>query len=234
MDAIILLLIIASVVSKINKNNKAKKQEQAKGQGAARPQPQVDPHALPADAFDWDEEDAPDGQVTMEEMAARRKVYPPAAPAPVAAAAPRGPVPEGAGMPGSLGSPSGEGVGMGGSLGAPSQEGQSQGGSLGAASTEGVGFGGSLPRSGPAPTRMHVVQPFTESNHSHGESSMTGFTPCPPQKPERFSSDEKKPAPSPALPYGLAFNRQSALQGLIYAEILGKPKALSKQRRYGR
>lgn len=74
---------------------------------------------------------------------------------------------------------------------------------------------------------IHVVRPFTESGHSHTESSLTGNLPCP----------QPPPAP-PAAPYalpgaahatarlGLRLDRAGARQGILYAEILGKPKAL--------
>ena len=101
-----------------------------------------------------------------------------------------------------------------------------------------------------APQRPHVVQPSRATGHAHTESSMTGFEACPPgaDRPlaERLAAFKAakaaaKDAPRPAAPVGretaprpavlpaqapFRFDPAEARNGLIYAEILGKPKAL--------
>lgn len=101
-----------------------------------------------------------------------------------------------------------------------------------------------------APQRPHVVQPSRATGHAHTESSMTGFEACPPgaDRPlaERLAAFKAakaaaKGAPRPAAPAGggtapqpavlpaqapFRFDPAEARNGLIYAEILGKPKAL--------
>ena len=101
-----------------------------------------------------------------------------------------------------------------------------------------------------APQRPHVVQPSRATGHAHTESSMTGFEACPPgaDRPlaERLAAFKAakaaaKDAPRPAAPVGretaprpavlpaqapFRFDPAEVRNGLIYAEILGKPKAL--------
>ena len=66
-----------------------------------------------------------------------------------------------------------------------------------------------------------------EGGHTHTESSMTGEEACPPPKVVAVHQPEaeKKPAATGAL---LDFQPNSVLQGVLYAEILGKPKALQR------
>ncbi|MEA5058536.1 MAG: hypothetical protein VB049_00635 [Candidatus Pelethousia sp.] len=130
-----------------------------------------------------------------------------------------------------------------GSLAYDSSEGDasSEGAKVSGAFAEGSGTGGSLP-SGPSiphdrprASITHTVRPFTESDHSHVESSMTGNIPCPPTRPV---AGRKAPMPSPShaaplatAPYGLSLDRSGVRQGILYAEILGKPRALQARGR---
>ncbi len=100
-----------------------------------------------------------------------------------------------------------------------------------------------------APER-HVVRPSLDGGHAHSESSMTGFETCPPnaEKPlaERLAdfkaakravartiqATPASDAPTvqqfdePAYPF--SWDPAAVRNGLIYAEILGKPKALRR------
>ncbi len=100
-----------------------------------------------------------------------------------------------------------------------------------------------------APER-HVVRPSLDGGHAHSESSMTGFETCPPnaEKPlaERlagFKAAKRAVARTiPAAPasdaptvqqfdepaYPFSWDPAAVRNGLIYAEILGKPKALRR------
>lgn len=97
-------------------------------------------------------------------------------------------------------------------------------------------------------TQGHVVMPSNLGGHAHVESSMTGIQDCPPEfgKPSAgritaFNSASKKRttlASSAGAESGVItiddkadakpfrFDPAEARNGLIYAEILGKPKAL--------
>lgn len=79
------------------------------------------------------------------------------------------------------------------------------------------------------PRYTHVVTSTLEGGHTHTESSMTGEESCPPPKPA-----PQKPAAvttTPEANSGALLNLQtnSILQGVLYAEILGKPKALQRK-----
>ena len=76
------------------------------------------------------------------------------------------------------------------------------------------------------PRYTHVVQSTLEGGHTHTESSMTGEESCPP--PKAAAQKQPETAKSPAENAGalLSFQTNSVLQGVLYAEILGKPKAL--------
>lgn len=79
------------------------------------------------------------------------------------------------------------------------------------------------------PRYTHVVTSTLEGGHTHTESSMTGEESCPPPKPV-----PQKPAAvttTPEANSGALLNLQtnSILQGVLYAEILGKPKALQRK-----
>lgn len=80
-------------------------------------------------------------------------------------------------------------------------------------------------------TPEHVVQALTESDHTHMESSMTGAAPCPPDSAPSVAQHDAayaiRDTASPAAAF--VFDRPSAIRGVLYAEILGKPRA--KKRR---
>ena len=122
------------------------------------------------------------------------------------------------------------------------------GGSMNYASTEGRGRS---PEGAPAPSQnrkakvapqgrvhpatasvtQHVVKPLTESSHRHVESSMIGVQEC--HEPPEFQMKERdayaQEKERELFPYGLDFGKDAVLQGVLYAEILGKPKALRKR-----
>ena len=81
---------------------------------------------------------------------------------------------------------------------------------------------------GGTPRYTHVVTSTLEGGHTHTESSMTGEESCPPPK-----AVAQKPAAAqaqPAAPAGalLDFHPNNVVQGILYSEILGKPKALRR------
>lgn len=75
---------------------------------------------------------------------------------------------------------------------------------------------------------QHLLRPSSDTNHAHMETSITGIAAdCARDVhnrdvPKAYNLGE---AQSP-LPYGLTFGRASVVQGFLYGEILGKPKAL--------
>ena len=74
---------------------------------------------------------------------------------------------------------------------------------------------------------QHVVKHVTESAHAHTESSMGGGEHCPPAVqtatiPAPTASEARVHLPK------LGFTRDEVVKGILYAEILGKPKALRK------
>ena len=103
-------------------------------------------------------------------------------------------------------------------------------GSMEYESTEGLGSTEGRARPVSVSIR-HVVKPMTESDHSHVESSATGIEEdCydafdEPTAPTREKDAYAIGGERRSLPYGLAFNKNAAVQGLLYAEILGQPKA---------
>ena len=88
--------------------------------------------------------------------------------------------------------------------------------------TAGASYGGT-------PKYSHVVTSTLEGGHTHTESSMTGEEACPPPKP--IAQKPAAAAQTPAANDGalLSFKTNSVLQGILYAEILGKPKALQRK-----
>ena len=100
-------------------------------------------------------------------------------------------------------------------------------GSLDYDSSEGLSTEGESAARGT--TLRHVVKPMTESHHSHTESSMAGRdVPCEDSYAETeaadaYSSTEQSTAYSVDIT-----NRERIIQGVLYSEILGKPKALRK------
>lgn len=123
-------------------------------------------------------------------------------------------------------------------------------------SAEGSAFGGSL--EGTAAERKtlysqidadigknapHVVKPATESMHAHMESSMTGIQgDCAPETRHNANAPDAPDAPTApdttqayVIPAAwrakervFAFDRASIVQGFLYGEVLGKPKALRR------
>ena len=78
---------------------------------------------------------------------------------------------------------------------------------------------------GGTPRYTHVVTSTLEGGHTHTESSMTGEESCPP--PKMAAVKEPQPEPVAAATVGglLSFQPNSVLQGVLFAEILGKPKS---------
>ena len=72
----------------------------------------------------------------------------------------------------------------------------------------------------------HVVEPL--SDHAHQETSMTGFSECPPEK-AHAEKNESVPAAPAAVPVGsFAFTREETVRAIVLSEILSKPKALRR------
>ena len=118
-----------------------------------------------------------------------------------------------------------------GSLAYESHEGMAAYGSGEGDSTEGARGTGTL--SAAKPSLRHIVKASSESAHTHAETSITGLSgDCEAEEPfaddsapdeDAYALGQKKRA----LPYGLALNTPGDLaRGLLYAEILAKPKAL--------
>lgn len=237
MDTLILLFVIIAVISNLTKNRKKKAEkkntwrpggQQAQARQAqprqAQPQrPAAQQTTMGEDIFPW---------VTPEPPKSTAK---PAKPA----VKPTRPA-EGQSAGGSLGGPFTEGRSTQGSMAASSTEGL--GTAEGTASGEGVGMGGSLggarPRQAANRRSRHVVQPFTEGNHQHTESSLTGAVACPPVRESR-RSEAKAAATVPAYSqtvgqYNLSFDRNSLIAGFLYGEILGKPRSLAPHHGYRR
>ncbi len=235
MDTLILLFVIIAVISNLTKNRKKKAEKKntwrpGGQQAQAQPrQAQAQPHRPAAQQTTMGEEIFP--WVTPEPPKSTAK---PAKPA----VKPTRPA-EGQSAGGSLGGPFTEGRSTQGSMAASSTEGM--GTAEGTASAEGVGMGGSLggPRPKPQANRRsrHVVQPFTEGNHQHTESSLTGAVACPPSAGKgldvkdipAFSTSSK-----PVGQYNLSFDRNSLIAGFLYGEILGKPRSLASHHGYRR
>ncbi|MBQ9832239.1 MAG: hypothetical protein IJO48_00755 [Clostridia bacterium] len=74
----------------------------------------------------------------------------------------------------------------------------------------------------------HTVRPFTETGHIHTESSIDGIQECD-IMPHDVSADVSAPAPSEgAMSCPIDLSGTNAAKGIIYSEILGKPKALRR------
>lgn len=234
MDTLVLLFVIIAVISNLTKNRKKKagknntrrpggQQAQAQPRQAQPQRPAAQQTTMGEDIFPW---------VTPEPPKSTSK---PAKPA----VKPTRPA-EGQSAGGSLGGPFTEGRSTQGSMVASSTEGL--GTAEGTASAEGVGMGGSLGGLRPKPQAnrrsRHVVQPFTEGNHRHTESSLTGAVACPPVRESR-RSEAKAAATVPAYSqtvgqYNLSFDRNSLIAGFLYGEILGKPRSLASHHGYRR
>ena len=83
---------------------------------------------------------------------------------------------------------------------------------------------------GGTPRYTHVVMSTLEGGHTHTESSMTGEEACPPPKAAvGKQTTEKAPSVNAAVGGLVSFQPNSVLQGVVFAEILGKPKALQSK-----
>lgn len=237
MDTLVVLFVIIAVIANLSKKSKEKaakeKAKRARAQQAQQAQqPQAaQPHRPAAqqttmgeDIFPWVTPEPPKPTPKPAQPTARQQARPA----------------EGQSVGGSLGGPFTEGRSTQGSMAASSTEGL--GTAEGTASGEGVGMGGSLggarPRQAADRRSRHVVQPFTEGNHQHTESSMTGAMACPPVRESR-RSEAKAAATVPAYSqtvgqYNLSFDRNSLIAGFLYGEILGKPRSLAPHHGYRR
>ena len=81
---------------------------------------------------------------------------------------------------------------------------------------------------GGTPRYTHVVTSTLEGGHTHTESSMTGEEACPPPKAAAVKPPETGKSPAPETGALLNFQPSNVLQGVLYAEILGKPKSLQR------
>lgn len=75
---------------------------------------------------------------------------------------------------------------------------------------------------------VHTVRPL--SDHAHEETSLTGFTDCP---PEEIAEEKQEHVPAasagePASVPSYAFTREDTVRAIVFSEILSKPKALRK------
>lgn len=236
MDTLVVLFVIIAVISNLTKKSKekaakekakrarAQQAQQAKQPQAAQPhRPAAQQTTIGEDIFPWVTPEPPKATPKPAQPTARQQARPA----------------EGQSVGGSLGGPFTEGRSTQGSMAASSTEGL--GTAEGTASGEGVGMGGSLgvPRPKPQANRRsrHVVQPFTEGNHQHTESSLTGAVACPPSAGKgldvkdipAFSTSSK-----PVGQYNLSFDRNSLIAGFLYGEILGKPRSLASHHGYRR
>ncbi len=237
MDTLVVLFVIIAVISNLTKKSKekaakekakrarAQQAQQAKQPQAAQPhRPAAQQTTMGEDIFPWVTPEPPKATPKPAQPTARQQARPA----------------EGQSVGGSLGGPFTEGRSTQGSMAASSTEGL--GTAEGTASGEGVGMGGSLggarPRQAANRRSRHVVQPFTEGNHQHTESSMTGAMACPPVRESR-RSEAKAAATVPAYSqtvgqYNLSFDRNSLIAGFLYGEILGKPRSLAPHHGYRR
>ena len=81
------------------------------------------------------------------------------------------------------------------------------------------------PSYGGTPRYSHVVTSTLEGGHTHTESSMTGEENCPPPKAAAVKEPQAEPVPAPSVGGLLSFQPNSLLQGVLFSEILGKPKS---------
>lgn len=77
---------------------------------------------------------------------------------------------------------------------------------------------------GPSFGSTHTVAPSFETGHYHAETSMTGFEECPAEPSGKQPPSAPVVAVAPHI--NLQFGEAEMVKGMIYAEILGKPKAL--------
>ena len=78
------------------------------------------------------------------------------------------------------------------------------------------------------PRYTHVVTSTLEGGHTHTESSMTGEEACPPPKAAPKQPEAEKPH-GESVGALLSFTPDSVVQGILFSEILGKPKGLQRK-----
>ena len=78
---------------------------------------------------------------------------------------------------------------------------------------------------GGTPRYTHVVTSTIEGGHTHTESSMTGEESCPPPKAAAVREPQAEPVAATNVGGLLSFQPDSVLQGVLFSEILGKPKS---------
>lgn len=75
----------------------------------------------------------------------------------------------------------------------------------------------------------HVVEASSISGHAHEETSMSGIAAdCKPEPHKKRSAPATVPAPAAASASAFSWDPADARNGLILAEIMGKPKALRR------
>lgn len=227
MEIIILILFIVIAVASNKKKEQARKAEQEARRRAQGGQPYTPPptpaDAMPGAAFE------PEGESIFPTL-------PPNGRAPYV-------FEEGGGPRGSLrgGAVEGREAPRGSLQGGAAEGREAPRGSLQGGSTEGWGAGGSLGGGAPIPegplrpSFPHTVQSLTESPHRHMETSLTGDVPCPPvalvkPQPQRTGKYGAQPVPVvlSAHAYNLSFAPEDVRKGILYAEILNKPRALRR------
>ena len=86
------------------------------------------------------------------------------------------------------------------------------------------------PNYGGTPRYTHVVTSTLEGGHSHTESSMTGEESCPPPKAVPVQQQPQAQRTSDAgMGDLISFDPHSVLEGVVFAEILGKPRSLQRK-----
>ena len=81
---------------------------------------------------------------------------------------------------------------------------------------------------GGTPKYSHVVMSTLEGGHTHTESSMTGEVSCPPQSDNSQTRAVSVAKQAPSCDALFGFEDSDLVKGLLYSEILGKPKALRR------
>lgn len=119
---------------------------------------------------------------------------------------------------------------------------EGMGGTQGTVGTEGTSFGSTEGMGGTQGRSelvidynkpRHIVAPSRESGHTHTETSITGVSDCAPDSmPLEFEhEDAYSHERSTRGGLKLDVSKNAVLQGVIFSEIIGKPRAL---RRYSR
>ncbi len=110
------------------------------------------------------------------------------------------------------------------------------GGTQGTAFGSTEGMGGTQGRSelaGNFDKPRHIVTPSHETGHAHTESSITGISDCAPDaQPLEFEHEDAYSGVGKSTQaLKLDISRNAVLQGVIFSEILGKPRALKRYSR---